>query len=87
MHASKKHVDDALETECLMLATMNSEFKKQHENMKEFDMIEHLNMIYQVQVRHERFELSKAPFQCKLYEGSHVDPHVSQMIWFGIWRT
>ncbi|KAI5438025.1 hypothetical protein KIW84_023949 [Lathyrus oleraceus] len=31
--AYKKHVDDANETSCLMLATMNSELQKQHENM------------------------------------------------------
>lgn len=50
--------------------------------MEAFDMIEHLKMIYQVQSRHDRFEISKAPFQCKLYEGSHVDPYVFQMIWY-----
>ncbi|KAI5434088.1 hypothetical protein KIW84_021088 [Lathyrus oleraceus] len=43
--AYKKHVDDANETACLMLATMNSELQKQHENMAAFDMIEHLKML------------------------------------------
>ncbi|KAI5436266.1 hypothetical protein KIW84_022655 [Lathyrus oleraceus] len=52
--AYKKHVDDANETACLMLATMNSELQKQHENMSAFDMIEHLKLLYQVQARHER---------------------------------
>ncbi|MCI86330.1 putative retrotransposon protein, partial [Trifolium medium] len=36
--AYKKHVEDALEVGCLMLATMNSELQKQHENMDAFDM-------------------------------------------------
>ncbi|KAI5437377.1 hypothetical protein KIW84_023474 [Lathyrus oleraceus] len=58
--AYKKHVDDANETACLMLATMNSELQKQHENMSAFDMIEHLKLLYQEQARHERFEVSKA---------------------------
>ncbi|KAI5411381.1 hypothetical protein KIW84_056459 [Lathyrus oleraceus] len=52
--AYKKHVDDASETACLMLATMNSELQKQHENMATFDMIKHLKMLYQEQARHER---------------------------------
>ncbi|MCI44831.1 hypothetical protein A2U01_0066070, partial [Trifolium medium] len=41
-YAYKKHVDDALEVGCVMLATMNSELQKQQENMDAFDMIEHL---------------------------------------------
>ncbi|KAI5426970.1 hypothetical protein KIW84_032411 [Lathyrus oleraceus] len=61
--AYKKHVDDANETTCLMLATMNSELQKQHENMAAFNMIEHLKMLYQEQARHERFEVSKAFFK------------------------
>ncbi|KAI5427006.1 hypothetical protein KIW84_032435 [Lathyrus oleraceus] len=45
--AYKKHVDDANQTACLMLATMNLELQKQHENMAAFDMIEHLKTLYQ----------------------------------------
>ena len=78
--AYKKHVDDANETACLMLATMNSELQKQDENMVAFDMIEHLKMLYQEQARHERFEVSKALFQGKLAEGAPVGPHVLKMI-------
>jgi hypothetical protein len=63
-----------------MLATMNSELQKQHENMAAFDMIEHLKMLYQEQARHERFEVSKALFQSKLSEGTPVGPHVLKMI-------
>ena len=59
-----------------MLATMNSELQKQHENMATFDMIEHLKMLYQEQERHERFEVSKALFQSKLAEGAPVSPYV-----------
>ncbi|KAI5401166.1 hypothetical protein KIW84_065856 [Lathyrus oleraceus] len=72
--AYKKHVDDANEIACLMLATMNSELQKQHENMAAFDMIEHLKMFYQEQARHERFEVSKTLFQGKLAEGALSQP-------------
>lgn len=60
--AYKKHINDVNESACLMLATINSELQKKHENMIIFYMIEPLNMIYQEQARHERFEVSKALF-------------------------
>ncbi|WJX67634.1 hypothetical protein P8452_52084 [Trifolium repens] len=78
--AYKKHVEDANEAACLMLATMNSELQKQHENMNAVEMIEHLKTLYAEQARHERFEVSKSLFQCKLSEGSLVGPHVLKMI-------
>ena len=78
--ARKKHEDDALDVACLMLATMNSELQKQHENMEAYDMIVHLKKLFQEQARHERFDVSKALFQSKLAEGSPVGPHVLKMI-------
>jgi hypothetical protein len=80
INAYKKHVDDANEAACLMLATMNSELQKQHDNMATFDMIRHLKMLYQEKERHERFEVSKSLFQGKLAEGAPIGPHVLKMI-------
>ncbi|KAG8490853.1 hypothetical protein CXB51_014062 [Gossypium anomalum] len=40
----------------------------------------HLKELYQGQARQERFDISKALFQCKLAEGSQVGPHVLKMI-------
>ncbi|XP_058765932.1 uncharacterized protein LOC131639453 [Vicia villosa] len=48
--------------------------------MVAFDIITHLKMLYQEQVRHERFEVSKAPFQGKLAEGAPIGSHVLKMI-------
>ncbi|MCI29810.1 putative ribonuclease H protein, partial [Trifolium medium] len=78
--AYKKHCDDAHDIGCLMLATMNSELQKQHENMEAYDMIMHLKMLYKEQARYERIEVSGALFQCKLAEGNPVGPHVIRMI-------
>ena len=78
--AFKKHQDDALDVGCLMLATMNSELQKQHENMEAYDMIVHLKRLYQGQARHERYEVSKALYQCRLAERSPVGAHVLKMI-------
>ena len=78
--AYQRHLDDALDAKCHMLATMTSELQKQHEEMDAFDMIEHLKTLYQEQARIERFEVSRALFQAKLVEGSPVSPHVLKMI-------
>ncbi|XP_052885251.1 uncharacterized protein LOC128293778 [Gossypium arboreum] len=78
--AYKKHLDDMVGVGCLMLATMNPELQKQHEDMVAYDMIEHLKELYQGQARQERFVISKALFQCKLAKGSLVGPHVLKMI-------
>ncbi|KAG8493792.1 hypothetical protein CXB51_011078 [Gossypium anomalum] len=78
--AYKKHLDEMVDVGCLMLATMNPELQKQHEDMVAYDMIEHLKELNQGQARQERFDISKALFQCKLAEGSPVGPHVLKMI-------
>ncbi|KAG8496997.1 hypothetical protein CXB51_008223 [Gossypium anomalum] len=49
--AHKKHLDDMVDIGCLMLATMNPELQKQHEDMVAYDMIEHLKELYQGQAR------------------------------------
>ncbi|PKI59621.1 hypothetical protein CRG98_020030 [Punica granatum] len=45
--AYSKHQDDAMNIGCLMLATVDLEFQKQHENMGAYDMIVHLRQLYQ----------------------------------------
>ncbi|VFQ88263.1 unnamed protein product [Cuscuta campestris] len=76
----EKHVDDEHEVACLMLAMMTSDLQKHHESMKAYDMIIHLRQLYQGQARHERFQISKALFSCKLSVGNPVGPHVLKMI-------
>ncbi|KAK8974535.1 hypothetical protein V6N11_053668 [Hibiscus sabdariffa] len=68
----KKHMDDMLDVGCLILATMVPELQKQHEDMGAYEMIQNLKEIYEGQVRKERYETSKAFFQCKMNEGSPV---------------
>ncbi|KAK8696648.1 hypothetical protein V6N13_001780 [Hibiscus sabdariffa] len=76
----KKHMDDMLDVGCLMLATMTPELQKQHEDMVAYEMIQNLKEIYEGQVRQERYETSKALFQCKMSEGSPVGAHVIKMM-------
>ncbi|KAK8631621.1 hypothetical protein V6N13_028404 [Hibiscus sabdariffa] len=76
----KKHMDDMLDVNCLMLVTMSPELQKQHEDMIAYDMIQNLKEIYEGQARQERYETSKALFQCKMSEGSPVGAHVIKMM-------
>ncbi|PKI74361.1 hypothetical protein CRG98_005241 [Punica granatum] len=55
---TRKHLEDTVKVECLVLATMDPELQKQHENIVAYDMIIHLRQLYQEQARHERFEIS-----------------------------
>ncbi|VFQ79425.1 unnamed protein product [Cuscuta campestris] len=52
--------------------------------MKAYDMILHPRQLYQRQASHERFQISKAFFSCKLSVGSPVGPHVLKMIGY-VW--
>ncbi|KAK8621633.1 hypothetical protein V6N13_081066 [Hibiscus sabdariffa] len=76
----KKHMDNMLDVGCLMLATMTPELQKQHEDMVAYEMIQNLKEIYEGQARQERYETSKALFQCKMSEGSPVGAHVIKMM-------
>ncbi|KAK8593674.1 hypothetical protein V6N12_045749 [Hibiscus sabdariffa] len=49
----KKYMDDMVDVGCLMLATMDSELQKQHENMVAYEMIQNLKEIYEGQARQE----------------------------------
>ncbi|KAK8597148.1 hypothetical protein V6N12_065624 [Hibiscus sabdariffa] len=73
-------MDDMVDVGCLMPATMDSELQKQHENMVAYEMIQNLKEIYEGQARHERYETSKALFQCKMTEGTPVGAHVIKMM-------
>ncbi|KAK9004411.1 hypothetical protein V6N11_002212 [Hibiscus sabdariffa] len=76
----KKYMDDMVDVECLMLATMTPKLQKQHEDMVAYEMIQNLKEIYEGQARRERYENSKALFQCKMSEGSLVGAHVIKMM-------
>ncbi|KAL4279603.1 hypothetical protein GQ457_03G017960 [Hibiscus cannabinus] len=76
----RKYMDDMVDVRCLMLATMTTELQKQHEDMVAYEMIQNLKEIYEGKSRQERYETSKALFQCKMSEGSPVGAHVIKMM-------
>ena len=62
-----------------MLTTMNSELRKQFEEMEAFDMMVHLKGMFQEQARQERFTTTKALNACKMTPGTSVSAHVLKM--------
>ena len=67
--AYKKHTDDSLDVECLMLATMTPELQKDLKHMEAYEMAAHLKEMFQQQARQERYETTKALHSCKMVEG------------------
>ena len=76
----KKHMEDMIDVDCLMLATMSPELQKQHEDFLAYEMLQNLREIYEGQAHQERYETSKALFQCKMTEGTPVGAHVIKMM-------
>ncbi|XP_012078997.1 uncharacterized protein LOC105639525 [Jatropha curcas] len=74
-----RHTDDDGQATCVMLARMNYELQKQHENMDSRINILHLRELFDSQGRSERYETSKELFHCKMAEGSSVSVHVFKM--------
>lgn len=81
LHATK--VDDGTAVQCLMLTCMDPELQKRFENANAFDMIEALKAMYQTQARAERYEMTKALWECKMAEGSSVSEHVIKLAGYG----
>ncbi|KAL4384608.1 hypothetical protein GQ457_15G016610 [Hibiscus cannabinus] len=73
-------MDGMLDVGYLMLATMTPKLQKQHEDMVAYQMIQNLKEIYEGKAHQERYETSKALFQCKMSEGSPVGAHVIKMM-------
>ncbi|KAK8617350.1 hypothetical protein V6N13_080267 [Hibiscus sabdariffa] len=76
----EKHIDDMLDVECLVLATITLELQKQQEYVVSYEMIQNLKEIFEGKARHERYETSKDLFQCKMSEGTPVGAHVIKMM-------
>ncbi|XP_029130838.1 uncharacterized protein LOC114917063 [Cajanus cajan] len=79
-NAYKKYLEDYMSTKCLLLASMSSELQRQHEDMDQVDIINHLKKMYGGQSRTARFQLSKTLFRSTLTANAEVGPHVLKMI-------
>ncbi|KAK8652096.1 hypothetical protein V6N13_061120 [Hibiscus sabdariffa] len=71
----EKRMDGILDVGC-MLATMTPQLQKQHGNMVIYEIIRNLKEIFERQAYQERYETSKALFQCKMSEGSPKGAHI-----------
>ncbi|KAJ8747035.1 hypothetical protein K2173_003387 [Erythroxylum novogranatense] len=66
----QRYIDDVEQATCVMIACLPLELQSQHENMDAPTMILHLKELFGAQSRVERYQISKALFQCKMTEGS-----------------
>ncbi|XP_074301327.1 uncharacterized protein LOC141632708 [Silene latifolia] len=63
----KEHSDANTDVCCLILATTNSELKKQYENVESaYAIVENLKAMFQEQARTKRYNIVKAIFDCKM---------------------
>ena len=77
--AYSKHLNDFVDVTYLMLTTMNSEVRKQFEEIEAFDMMVYLKRMFQEQARQERFTTTKALNACKMTPGTSISAHVLKM--------
>ncbi|XP_070016956.1 uncharacterized protein [Nicotiana sylvestris] len=56
----QKYFEECLTTKCIILASMNSELQRKHQDMDPTAIIEHLKKMFGTQSRTTRYQLSKA---------------------------
>ncbi|XP_031405786.1 uncharacterized protein LOC116214530 [Punica granatum] len=72
---------DDMKIRCYMLASMNNELQKQHENMKSaHEILKNLGELYGENSRTTRYEITKELFHARMQEGTDVGAHVQRMI-------
>lgn len=76
----RKHKDDAEQVQCIMLAAMVPELRKQHKDLDAYEIMLRLRTLYSERARHERYEISRKLFRCRMSEGTLVENHVVKMI-------
>ncbi|XP_070014853.1 uncharacterized protein [Nicotiana sylvestris] len=76
----QKYLEECLTTKCIILASMNSELQRKHQDMDPTTIIEYLKKMFGTQSMTTRYQLSKALFGSKLTGNSPVGPYVNHMI-------
>src|SRR3954470_17953076 len=79
-NAYQKLKDESTEISCLMLASMAPELQQHFKDIRDFDMIESLKGMFQVQTRTERFNVWRSLMDCKLKEGDPLSSHLIKMM-------
>ena len=78
--AYKKHRDDALDVQCLMLANMEPSLQIQFEHVGAYTMYRRLERLFQREARNERYDTVCALMDCKLGNGQESSPHIIKMM-------
>lgn len=75
----EKHNYHLIKVTCLLLATMVLKLRKSFENLWAFKINGKLNIMFQVQARHDQLKVMKCLLGCKVQEGGSFSTHVLKM--------
>ena len=76
----RKHHDDNIQAQCIMLAGINPSFRQQFEGFTAYEIMARLQDSYSSSFRAEQYEISKRLFRSRMEEGTSIEKNVSEMI-------
>ena len=76
----RKHHDDNIQAQCIMLAGMNPTFRRQNKGYTAYQIMARLQDLHASSVRSERYDVSRRLFGSRMQEGTSVEKHISDMI-------
>lgn len=79
-NAKVKHLDDAYNAQCIMLASMTMELKRQHEHLMPFEMLSHLKGLFENVSMSAEYDILRELFKQHMNDGGDVSAHVLKMI-------
>ena len=79
MNAWQARSDDYSIVHCVMLYGLEPGLQKNFERHRAYAMFQELKLIFQVNARVERYEVSNMFFSCKMEENSSINEHILRM--------
>ena len=76
VNAWQMRTDDYSIVQCAMLYGMEPGLQKRFEHHEGYEMFQELKLIFQANVRIERYEVSNKLYSCKMKENSSVSEHI-----------
>ncbi len=76
LNEREQHVRCYEQAQCIMLGSIVDDLQKQCENMNSYDMMQHLQTLFEGQARNERFNVSRDTYNAAVQLHSQADPTV-----------
>ena len=78
--ARRTHKGDMIPAQCIILAIMTLEHRKQHKGYNAYEIMERLKDLYKEWTRHEHYGVARKLFRCGIADGSSIKKHVIETI-------